>query len=98
MSEPRFGVVRCPGCHGALCDLEGVTRNAIMELARSANIPVEEGALTRHDIYTADECFLTGTAAEVIAVTKCDGRVIGTGKPGAITKQLRERFMQLARQ
>ncbi len=55
-------------------------------------------ALTRHDIYSADECFLTGTAAEVVAVVKCDGRPIGNGKPGPITRQLRERFHQLARQ
>ena len=54
--------------------------------------------LTRHDVYTADECFLTGTAAEVIPVVKCDGRVIGTGKPGPITRQLRERFHQAVRE
>ena len=46
----------------------------------------------------ADECFLTGTAAEVIPVVKCDGRLIGTGKPGPITKQIRERYLQLTRQ
>jgi branched-chain amino acid aminotransferase len=78
--------------------LEGVTRNAVIELARAANIPVRETALTRHDVYAAEECFLTGTAAEVIAVVKCDGRVIGTGKPGPITRQLREQFQQLVRQ
>jgi branched-chain amino acid aminotransferase len=77
--------------------LEGITRNAIMELARSAGIPVREMPLTRHDVYAADECFLTGTAAEVIPVTKCDGRPIGAGKPGPITRQLRERFQQLVR-
>ena len=78
--------------------LEGVTRNAVIELARSANIPVQETALTRYDVYAADECFLTGTAAEVVAVVKCDGRVIGSGRPGPITCQLRERFHQLVRQ
>ena len=78
--------------------LEGITRNAVLELARDAGIPVEEVALTRYDVYTADECFLTGTAAEVIPVVKCDGRAIGTGKPGPITRQLRERFHQLTRQ
>src|SRR5437868_5249469 len=77
--------------------LEGVTRNAVIELAQSAKIPVRETTLTRHDVYTADECFLTGTAAEVIAVIKVDGRVIGSGKPGPITKQLRERFHALVR-
>jgi len=59
---------------------------------------VQEVSLTRHDLYAADECFLTGTAAEVIAVVKCDGRAIGTGKPGPISRQLRERFFQMARQ
>ena len=49
---------------------------------------MQEISLTRHDVYAADECFLTGTAAEVIAVVKCDGRVLGTGKPGPITRQL----------
>jgi branched-chain amino acid aminotransferase len=78
--------------------LEGVTRNAVIELAQAARIPVHEMALTRHDLYAADECFLTGTAAEVIPVVKCDGRVIGSGKPGPITRQLRERFLELIRQ
>ena len=70
--------------------LEGITRNAVIELAQGAGIPLQETALTRHDVYTADECFLTGTAAEVIPVVKCDGRAIGNGKPGPITRQLRE--------
>jgi branched-chain amino acid aminotransferase len=77
--------------------LEGVTRGAVMELAKAAKIPLLETALTRHDVFTADECFLTGTAAEVVPVVKCDGRIIGNGKPGTITKLLRERFYQLAR-
>ena len=55
-------------------------------------------SLTRYDVYTADECFLTGTAAEVIPVVKIDGRLIGTGKPGPITKQLHEAFHKLVRQ
>jgi branched-chain amino acid aminotransferase len=78
--------------------LEGITRGAVIELARAANIPVQEMALTRHDVYAADECFLTGTAAEVVPVVKCDSRLIGSGKPGPITRQLRERFQQLVRQ
>jgi branched-chain amino acid aminotransferase len=78
--------------------LEGVTRNAVMELARKAGIPLMETTMTRHDIYAADECFLTGTAAEVIAVTECDGRVIGGGKQGPITKQLREAFVRLTKE
>jgi len=92
----KHGVLRTPPLDAGI--LEGVTRNAVLELARAADIPVEEVALTRHDVYTADECFLTGTAAEVIPVVKCDGRVIGTGKPGPVTRQLRERFHQLARE
>jgi branched-chain amino acid aminotransferase len=54
--------------------------------------------MTRHDIYTADELFLTGTAAEIIGVTKVDGRVIGNGKPGPVTKQLLERFRAVTRE
>src|SRR5262245_53580361 len=92
----KHGDLRTPPLDAGI--LEGVTRNAIIELARSAGIAVQEMALTRHDIYAADECFLTGTAAEVIPVVKCDGRLIGPGKPGPITRQLRERFHQLARQ
>lgn len=78
--------------------LEGITRNAVLELARKAGIPAQECALTRHDIYAADECFLTGTAAEIIPVTKCDGRAIGTGKPGPVTRRLREMFQALVRE
>ena len=69
--------------------LEGITRDAVIELARAAGIAVFERSMDRHDIYTADECFLTGTAAEVIPVVECDGRAIGTGKPGPITNDLR---------
>jgi branched-chain amino acid aminotransferase len=78
--------------------LEGVTRNVVMDLARKLNIPLVEATLTRHDIYAADECFLTGTAAEVIAVTEVDGRVLGSGKQGPITRQLREAFVRLTRE
>ena len=77
--------------------LEGITRGVVLDLAREARIPLHEAALTRHDVFTADECFLTGTAAEIIPVVKCDGRVIGVGKPGPITKQLREAFQRLTR-
>jgi branched-chain amino acid aminotransferase len=78
--------------------LEGITRDAVMELARAVGIKVVERAMDRHDIYTADECFLTGTAAEVIPVVECDARAIGTGKPGPITKDLLQRFHKLVRQ
>ena len=63
-----------------------------MSLAREAGITVEEKIMTRYDLYTADECFLTGTAAEVIPVVKIDARVIGDGKPGLITKKLQDLF------
>jgi branched-chain amino acid aminotransferase len=92
----RGGVLQTPPLDAGI--LGGVTRNAILELARAAGIPAEETALTRYEVYTADECFLTGTAAEVIPVVKCDGRAIGSGKPGPVTRQLRERFHQLVRQ
>jgi branched-chain amino acid aminotransferase len=91
----KRGVLKTPPCDAGI--LEGVTRNAILELATAAGIETQEIALTRHDVYTADECFLTGTGAEVIPAVKCDTRVIGTGKPGPITRQLRERYQQLTR-
>jgi branched-chain amino acid aminotransferase len=91
----KRGLLQTPPSHAGI--LEGITRNAVIELAEQAGIPFREATLTRHDVYTADECFLTGTAAEVIAVVKCDDRVIGAGKPGPITRQLRERFHQLVR-
>lgn len=72
-----------PGYIGAL---EGITREAIIELARDLGYEVKEEPFTRHDVYTADEVFLTGTAAEVIAVVKVDGRVVGDGSPGETTK------------
>jgi len=81
-----------PGHVGALV---GVTRNTIIDIARENGYEVEEAMFTRHEVYTADEVFLTGTAAEVIAVIKVDGRVIGEGKPGPITKELLEDFRKL---
>lgn len=74
------------------CILEGVTRSVVIELAKQAKIPLEIRTLTRHDIFVADELFLSGTAAELIPVVKCDGRQIGTGKPGPVYRQLLERF------
>jgi len=83
-----------PGYVGAL---EGITRRAIMDLADQLGYPVKEQPFTRHDVYIADESFLTGTAAEVIAVVEVDGRRIGTGKPGPITRRLLEEFRKLVR-
>jgi branched-chain amino acid aminotransferase len=92
----KHGLVRTPPSNAGI--LEGITRNAIIELAQAAGITVQEVALTRHDVYTADEMFLTGTGAEIIPVVKVDGRSIGSGKPGPISKQLRERYQILTRQ
>lgn len=78
--------------------LEGITRSAVMELAAKEGIDCREATLTRHDLYTADECFLTGTAAEVIPVVEIDGRPIGEGTPGPITKILKDCFHSLVRQ
>jgi len=86
----KNGVLITPPIYAGL--LEGVTRNCVMELARKRGIEVKETLFTRMDLYTADECFLTGTAAEVIPVVKYDGRVIGKGEPGEITKMLIEDY------
>jgi len=77
--------------------LEGITRSAVIELARQSGVTVKEIPLTKHDVYIADECFLTGTAAEVIPVVNVDSRTIGSGQPGPITRDLMERFHKLAR-
>lgn len=92
----KQGILRTP--HLAAGILEGVTRNLIIGLAREAKITVQEMALTRHDVYSADEAFLTGTGAEIAPIAECDGRLIGNGKPGPVTRQLRERFHQFVRQ
>jgi branched-chain amino acid aminotransferase len=78
--------------------LEGITRAAVIELARDAGLVVREIALTKHDVYIADECFLTGSAAEIVPVVKVDSRIIGDGQPGPITRDLERRFHELTRQ
>lgn len=77
--------------------LEGVTRDAVIEAARAAGMEVREIPLTRHDVYVADEVFLTGTAAEVIPVVKIDNRAIGNGEPGPVTRDLMKRFHEMTR-
>ncbi len=77
--------------------LEGITRDAVIELAEAAGLPVAEAALTKHDVYIADECFLTGSAAEIVPVVKVDNRTIGDGKPGVVTRELTSRFRELTR-
>ncbi len=78
--------------------LGGITRDAVIELARESGRQVVECPLTRHDVYIADECFLTGTAAEVVPVVKVDNRAIGSGTPGPVTRDLKTRFHRLARE
>jgi branched-chain amino acid aminotransferase len=77
--------------------LEGITRDEILAIARDAGVEVREENLTRQDLYVADECFLTGTAAEVIPVVRIDKRTIGSGKPGPITGRLAEEFHRRTR-
>ncbi|MFA7467503.1 MAG: branched-chain-amino-acid transaminase [Desulfotomaculaceae bacterium] len=77
--------------------LEGVTRNAVMDLARARGIEVQEKVFTRHDMYNADEFFLTGTAAELIPCVKVDGRPIGTGQPGPLFQSLLHDFRELTK-
>ncbi|MDF3058487.1 MAG: branched-chain amino acid aminotransferase [Rariglobus sp.] len=84
------GVIFTPGAsQGAL---KGITRSTIIDIAAELGIPLKEVDLTRYDVWNADECFLTGTAAEVIPVVKLDGREIGDAKPGQITQRVLEAF------
>lgn len=78
--------------------LEGITRESIIELASAKGYEVVETPFTRHDVYVADECFLTGTAAEVIPVVKVDDRLVGDGAPGPITKELIQSYRQVVTQ
>lgn len=92
----KKGVVKTPPLYIGV--LEGITRNTIIELASACGFEVSEEVLTRHDIYIADECFLTGTAAEVIPVVKVDSRIIGDGRPGRVTRKLMNAFHRMAQQ
>lgn len=86
--------LRTPASYAGI--LRGVTRSAVIELARAAGLEVAETTLTRYDLYCADEVFLTGTAAEVVGVRQLDGRLIGAGHVGPVTKDLAARFRELA--
>ncbi len=77
--------------------LYGITRQTVVELAEQAGIKVAEPNLTRYDLFCADECFITGSAAEIVPVVKIDGRVIGSGKPGLLTKKLTEEYHALTK-
>ena len=85
----RGNIYTPPQCMGTL---RGITRDTVLEIAKKLKYPTHEHVITRHEVYISDECFLTGTAAEVIPVVKVDGRVIGDGKPGPITKKLMAKF------
>lgn len=90
------GVLRTP--HPACGILKGITRDTVIEIARDLGVAVEEGWLTLHDVYTADEAFLTGTAAEIIPMVRLDDRVIGEGTPGALTRRIVREFHQRTRE
>ncbi len=91
----KQGVLKTPPPDAGI--LEGITRNAVLRLASEAGIPTQETTLIRHDLYVADEMFLTGTAAEVVPVVSLDGRTIGDGKPGSITRRLLGLFHEFTR-
>jgi branched-chain amino acid aminotransferase len=78
--------------------LRGITRSVVFEIAAELGLKIIDTDITRHDVFIADECFLTGTAAEVIPVIKADSRPIGNGKPGPITTRITARFRELTRE
>ena len=91
----KNGVIYTPPANaGSLC---GITRAVVMKLAKQNGLEAVEKDLTRFDLYTCDEFFLTGTAAEVIGIVEIDGRFVGDGKPGPITERLRKLFFEYAR-
>ncbi len=91
----RDGVVVTPPVSAGI--LQGVTRRVVIGLATQADIKVREELFTQFDVYNAAECFLTGTAAEIVGVIKVDGRVIGDGTPGPVTRQLTSAFRELTK-
>jgi branched-chain amino acid aminotransferase len=88
----RKGVVLTPPTYNSL---KGITRGAVLDIARDLGLPVEEHPITMFDVYNADEVFITGTAAEVAPCVEVDHRVIGEGRPGPVTKRLIEGFRKL---
>jgi branched-chain amino acid aminotransferase len=91
----KHGRIRTPPPSAGI--LKGVTRDVVVDLARRSGYDIQESMLNRYDIYTADEAFLTGTATEIVAIRQLDGRLIGSGRPGPVTRDLRARFQTLAR-
>ncbi|HEY4390100.1 MAG TPA: branched-chain-amino-acid transaminase [Paenibacillus sp.] len=92
----KNGVITTPPCY--LGALEGITRQAIIEICEKKGYKLKEESFTMHDVYVADEVFLTGTAAEVIAVREVDGRIIGSGQAGPVTLKLLEEFRSIVDQ
>lgn len=90
----RHGVISTPPLSAGA--LDGVTRRVVFEIAAELGIPIREIDMSRHEVYTCDECFLTGTAAEVIAAVKLDTRILGDGKPGPITQKVIAKFREIA--
>ena len=95
MGIVREGTILTPPCHLGL--LAGITRDVLFEIAAARRIPIHETPLTRHDVYNASEAFLLSTIKEVLPVTNVDGRRIGTGKPGPVTRRLLQEFRRLVR-
>jgi len=91
----KKGILRTPPASAGI--LKGVTRDVVLELARDAGLRAEEVQLNRYDVYTADEAFFSGTAAEIVYIREVDGRVIGSGNAGVVTQDLARRFQQLVR-
>lgn len=91
----KNGVLSTPASYAGI--LKGVTRDAVIEIAHAAKLTVQETMLNRYDLYTADEAFFTGTAAEIAPIRQVDGRVIGAGPNGPITRDLTRRFRELTR-
>ncbi len=90
----RNGVLKTPPLTSIL---EGITRNSLIEIAQNEAIKVKEATLTRDELYIADEAFFTGTAAEVTPIKEVDGRIIGSGKPGPLTKKLQRLFFNIVK-
>jgi branched-chain amino acid aminotransferase len=91
----KKGIVRTPPASAGI--LKGVTRDVVIELAAEAGLPLEEIQLNRYDVYTADEAFFSGTAAEIVFIREVDGRLVGDGRAGRVTRDLADRFRQLVR-
>lgn len=91
----KNGVLKTPAAHVGI--LEGITRQVVLEIARDLGIPTEEALLNSHDLFVADECFVTGTGAEMLPVVNVSGRTVGTGKPGDMTRRLLAAFREHTR-